>query len=140
MKHAIVSSGRVWIAVAMCMILISCEHADPLDSGGVQPTLESIQENIFDRSCAVSGCHTGSNPPMDLDLSNGEAESHLVGVDSREVPSLKRVAPGDPDDSYLVRKIEGGPGIVGVRMPLGRPPLPSEEITVIREWIANGAE
>ena len=140
MKHAMVFSGRLWVAVATCMTLVSCEHADPLEQGSLQPTLASIQENIFDQSCAVPGCHTGSSPPMDLDLSSGEAESNLVGVDSREVPSLKRVDPGNPDDSYLVRKIEGAPGIVGGRMPLNRAPLSSEEIAVVRDWITGGAE
>ena len=29
-----------------------------------------------------------------------------------------RVVPGDPDNSYLIQKLEGRPGIVGLRMPL----------------------
>jgi hypothetical protein len=50
-----------------------------------------------------------------------------------------RVKASDPDNSYLVRKIQGGPGIVGGQMPLGGPYLPQATIDTIRQWIANGA-
>ncbi len=30
-------------------------------------------------------------------------------------------------------------GIAGSQMPLGRPPLPPEEIDAIRQWILDGA-
>jgi hypothetical protein len=52
---------------------------------------------------------------------------------------LLRVKPGDPDNSYMVHKIEGLAGIVGGRMPLGQTPLPQTTIDAIRQWIANGA-
>ena len=32
------------------------------------------------------------------------------------------------------------PEIVGDRMPRGRPPLPDQQIAVIRQWIADGAQ
>jgi hypothetical protein len=48
------------------------------------------------------------------------------------------VAPGRPDDSYLVHKIEGR-AAVGARMPLGGPFLDDATIAVIRDWIARGA-
>jgi hypothetical protein len=54
------------------------------------------------------------------------------------VPSLKRVDPGDPDNSYLVQKVEGT-AAVGGRMPLGGSRIPQEEIDLIRQWISEGA-
>ncbi len=48
------------------------------------------------------------------------------------------VAPNEPDNSYLIRKMEGTPGITGNRMPPSGS-LPQSEINVIREWITNGA-
>jgi hypothetical protein len=51
---------------------------------------------------------------MCLDSTNSYA--NLVNVASSEVPSLKRVEPGDDNNSYLVQKIEGT-AAVGVRMP-----------------------
>ena len=140
MKNYIGFSGQLLIAAAACIVVASCEHADPLDSGALEPTLASIQENIFDVSCALPGCHAGSNPQMGLDLTAGQSQANLVGVGSEEVPAFERVDPGNPDESYLIMKIEGDSRIVGARMPLGRAPLPGEQIAVIREWILDGAQ
>ena len=75
-----------------------------------------------------------------MNLTNANASfAALVGVASVEVPTLQRVAAGNPSDSYLIRKLEGAPGIVGSRMPLGGPFLPQSTIDSIRLWIANGA-
>ena len=64
----------------------------------------------------------------------------LVGVPSIEVPGLLRVEPSNPDDSYLVQKLEGT-AAVGARMPLGSPnPLNAALIADIRAWIAAGAD
>ena len=131
----------VVLLLSAFIILSGCEHADPLDSDGIEPTLESIQANIFNTSCAISGCHAGANAAMRLDLSEGAARANLVGVESREVPDLLRVDPGNPDDSYLVIKIEGtDPRLTGSRMPLNGQPLSADKIAVVREWIAGGAE
>ena len=50
-----------------------------------------------------------------------------------------RVAPGNPDDSYLVIKLEGSSRMVGQQMPRGRDPLSAEQIGTVRQWIADGA-
>ncbi|MFZ0389166.1 MAG: hypothetical protein WAN36_01820, partial [Calditrichia bacterium] len=121
----------------LLMLVSACEHADPVQPESLTPTLESIQTNIFNQSCAVSGCHTGSGAPLGLDLSEGRAEPNLINVPSKQVPSFMRIRPGDPDNSYLVLKIEGDQQIQGERMPRGRSPLPQEQIDIIRQWIAN---
>jgi hypothetical protein len=102
--------------------------------------LSSIQTNVFTPRC--SGCHngTGATLPGALNLTSASASrAALVGVASVEVPALQRVAAGNPNDSYLIRKLEGGPGIVASRMPLGGPFLDQPTIDSIRLWIANGA-
>jgi hypothetical protein len=76
---------------------------------------------------------------LSLSLQVGFSYDQLVGVPSVEVPELLRVDPGQPDDSYLVMKIEGAPGITGGRMPLGLSPLSAKQIATIRAWIADGA-
>jgi hypothetical protein len=48
------------------------------------------------------------------------------------------VAPGNPQNSYLIRKLEGN-AAVGARMPLGAPALEQASIDVIRQWISDGA-
>jgi hypothetical protein len=104
-------------------------------------TLTQLQTTIFTPIC--SGCHTGggSSLPSSMNLSNASASfAALVGVASTEQPALQRVNAGNPDDSYLVRKIEGTPGISGGRMPLGGAPLDATLIANVRAWIAAGAQ
>jgi hypothetical protein len=115
------------------------EAAFELATPEVSATFSEIQEQIFTPTCAVSGCHTGSNPPDGLNLSAGAAYSNIVNVASVQMPQLFRIEPGDPDNSYLVRKVEGT-GIVANRMPLGTDPLPQELIDLIRQWVIEGAE
>lgn len=54
------------------------------------------------------------------------------------MPEFVRIEPGDPDNSYLVRKVEGS-NIVANRMPLGAAPLDQEQIDLIRQWVTDGA-
>ena len=100
--------------------------------------LNSIQANIFTPSCATSGCHSGSAPAEGLLLSDGNSFSNLVNVTSNEVALLNRVEPGNADDSYLIRKVEGIAS-VGLQMPRNRPALSTEKIQALRDWITDGA-
>lgn len=97
-----------------------------------------VQARIFDRNCATSGCHAGSSPAQGMNLSAGVARRNIVGVASRQQPSLLRIDPGDPDNSYLVQKVEGR-AASGSRMPLGRSALSPELIQLLRDWVAAGA-
>ena len=125
------------VAVGL-LILASCEHSGPFEADvDGDATIETIQATIFNASCAVSNCHLGPGAQMGLDLSEGQAEANLIDVDSRQLPAFKRVDPGNPDDSYIVMKLEGDARIVGQRMPAGRPELPDEQIDLVREWIAS---
>ena len=49
------------------------------------------------------------------------------------------VVPGNPNDSYLIHKLEGRAGIVGERMPKGGPFLTTDEVGTITDWITAGA-
>lgn len=114
---------------------------DAGDSGAggsaVTSTLSSIQTNILTPTCAVSGCHAGGSPSAGLDLSAENSFSNLASVTSSQQSNKLRVKPSDPDNSYLVNKIEGTGS--GSQMPRGGSPLSSTEIQAIRDWIANGA-
>ena len=111
--------------------------SDPTPTNTVpDPTLSSIQDEVFTPICTE--CHAGANAPQGLRLEEGMSYGMLVNVASSEVPSLDRVEPGNPDDSYLVRKIEGTAS-VGERMPLGGPYLSADTIAAIRQWISDGA-
>jgi hypothetical protein len=114
----------------------------PLGSGGsnggpLVAEFSSIQEHVFTPICTA--CHAGGGAPQGLRLDSANSYDLLVGVPSTEVGSILRVKPGDPNNSYLVQKLEGHAS-VGAQMPFGGPPLPSETIAVIRQWITDGAQ
>jgi hypothetical protein len=115
------------------------ENGRPLeeDSGTLQPTFQSIQDNVFSPVC--TGCHAGAGAPLGLRLDGGSSYALLVNAPSAEAPTLQRVQPGNPDASYLIQKLEGT-ATVGGRMPLNGPPLPASTIAVIRQWITDGAQ
>ncbi len=111
----------------------------PLSEGGnvpLAPTLASVQANVFNPSCTV--CHSGANAPQGLRLDAANSFTNLVGVPSRQASSFLRVAPGNPDQSYLIRKLEGAAS-TGEQMPLGGPPIPQSTTNFVRQWITDGA-
>jgi hypothetical protein len=101
-------------------------------------SLSLIQKELFDRNC-VSACHEAVNAAADLRLSPGESYQNLVNVPSQQITSQVRVVPGEADKSYLVKKLEGGVGMVGDQMPRLAPPRPQSEIDWVRTWITRGA-
>jgi len=116
-------------------------------SPDLEPTFSSIQHEIIettDRSgrAACTQCHTdiGRTPSGGLNLRSDIAYSSLVGVASRGKAGAVRVIAGDPDNSYLLHKLEGTTDIVGERMPrTGGPYLTPGQLLIIRRWIALGA-
>jgi hypothetical protein len=139
-----VAAAAILLALAACGGGSGEESQPPTGGGGLQPTLASIQDNIFTPSCAKSSCHTGAMAEQGLRLDPGFSWGRLVGIVSPQDMSLVRVRPTDPDGSFLIHKLEGmGPGgapIVGMQMPDDGPPfLQAAQIQVIKEWILNGA-
>ena len=121
---------------------VSAEVAVTIANGAPAVSLAQIQGLVFTPVC--SGCHNGSNPPAGAlpgsqDLTAGNSFANVVNVPSIEVPALLRVKPNDPTNSYLIRKLEGGAGIQGSRMPLGGPFLDQATIDLVKTWIASGA-
>lgn len=107
----------------------------------VPVSFADLQAQVFGPIC--SGCHTGPTGgvlPAGMNLSSAaNSYAALVNAASIEQPALARVTPGDPDASYLIRKLEGGPGITGVRMPQGGPFLSQATTDLIRQWVTDGA-
>ena len=111
------------------------DTGDVVDDG-IQPTLKSIQENIFTPIC--SSCHGGANPAAGQNLSSIEDSiSNLINVGSSN-PLFKRVLPGSALESYLYLKVTGD-SKAGTQMPLGQPALSEDAIDAIKLWIDKGA-
>jgi len=135
-------SGLTLGALLLAMASGACGRSPttPTPSTPTAPTLSMIQTQIFDTSCTT--CHTdvGRTPSAGLNLKSGSAFANLVGVPSSNSPGAVRVIPGNANNSYLVQKIEGAAGIVGLRMPRNGPPFLSDaQIKMIRDWITAGA-
>jgi hypothetical protein len=117
-------------------------------SPNLTPTFASIQKEIFETTDssgrqACIACHTnvGRTPASGLNLLAGTSYTALVGVSSAEKAGETIVVPGNPDASYLVKKLEGDATITGRRMPRNGPPyLTSGQILVLRRWIQAGAK
>jgi uncharacterized protein (TIGR03118 family) len=108
-------------------------------SNAVVVTLAQLQANIFTPKC--SGCHTGGGAtlPSSMNLTSAAAtHAALVNVTSVDEPTFKRVLPGDPNNSYIIHKLEGTQ-LVGARMPFGGPFLDQPTIDQVRAWIQAGA-
>lgn len=98
---------------------------------------EDIQEVFARNGCTVSGCH-GTFAASELSLVAGSAYGEIVNVPAKSEDFLL-VEPNNPQDSYVVIKVEGR-HTVGSRMPLGGVPLDDIDITNLRNWISQGAQ
>jgi hypothetical protein len=127
-----------------------CPPAEPVAA----PTLQELQDTVFTPYCAF--CHGTGIAPFSLD-SVEESFDNLVNVASLcEIPECQtkteqglqgqpRVIPCDPDNSYLLWKLENDPRIEGAPMPLGTSGLAGVDngrqlLDDIRAWIEAGAQ
>jgi hypothetical protein len=136
------------LALAACTL--ACDESLTKIAGptpNLEPTFASVQQEIFETTDAAGrtscvSCHNanGQRFTAGLNLEHALAYDQLVNVASSERPDLKRVAPGNPDASYVVHKLEGRAGIIGRQMPYNGPPyLTSGQIQILRRWIELGA-
>ncbi len=137
---------RKTFLVLLALLLASCGKLKELPTepgvGGGEPidptaTFTRVQNEIFSPTCGAIGCHDSLGQQSSLVLTAGHG-FQVVGKPSVEMPQLVLVAPLDPANSYLYRKIVGA-GITGDRMPQGGPYLTDVQIKLIRDWIRRGA-
>jgi hypothetical protein len=138
---------RKTFLVLLVIVLASCGKlkelpTEPGGGGGGDPidptaTFTRVQTEIFSPTCGAIGCHDPLGQQESLVLTTGRGYQ-VVNKPSLEMPQLALVAPLDPANSYLYRKIAGS-GITGDRMPQGGPFLTDAQIKLIRDWIRRGA-
>jgi len=145
--------GRATLGAAAFVFALAAASCDEKLSDltgptpNLEPTFASIQHEIFNTTdasgrLACTNCHSnqGRTPSGGMNLLEGLSYASLVGVASTGKPGAVRVIPGDPENSYIVHKLEGRSDIAGVRMPRGNGPFLTEgQMLVIKRWIANGA-
>ncbi len=104
-----------------------------------------LREQIFTPRCATIACHSTVTGAGGLVLEGAGAFDALVGVEplnpTARADGFLRVAPGAPNDSFLLIKLRGpSDSALGSRMPLTGGALSDEEIALVERWIAAGAE
>lgn len=115
----------------LAFIMVGCgpaqhSYAPAKTPGDEKATVEltsfaALSKNIFEKKCV--GCHSGSAPEGDLDLSSYDKILGNKGV----------VVLGQPDASSLYKEVKSGD------MPMHGQPLSAGEVQAIGEWIAAGA-
>ncbi len=112
-------------------------------------TYDLIQEAIFEnRGCTTDACH-GALASGGLDLRAGVSYDNLIEVPVQSVPAsvipgLRRIVPGQKDQSLLFLNVAAGtlPDVwtAPLRpMPIGLPGLSTNELEALRAWIEGGA-
>jgi hypothetical protein len=132
-------------ALIQLLVLTSCGKllelpTDPLGGGppaDPNATFTRVNAEVLP-NCTVIACHDPIGQQSGMILTPDRAYAMIVNVPSVENPSLRRIAPKDPANSYLYRKIVGA-GITGDRMPLTYPPLSEAKLSLVRDWIRRGA-
>ena len=111
----------------------------------VEPTFDSIQRNVFHRSCSSSSCHSELSHKGNLVLTADRAYADLLcrvpdnGV-ARCDKGCRLVIPGDVERSFIMHKLVGPETGEGKPMPdVVGGKLSEQRIEAVREWIRRGA-
>lgn len=134
-----------WIGpIFLALSLVGCGKVKsptepPPSGGGPAFTFSRIQAEIFTPTCDRSGCHAADTAQAGMVLQAGRSYGEIVGRRSTENPTLNRIEPGNPERSYMLKKLRGDPDITGEHMPLGGPYLTQDQIDGITGWILAGA-
>jgi hypothetical protein len=118
----------------------------PSPSPSPTPTgslFEQIQTTIFSTTCVDAFCHDAVTMSGGMVLVEGQSYDNLVGVTPQNAAAAAagflRVDPGNPDNSFLLVKLDTPAPVFGSRMPFLKEPLSATQIALINDWIAQGA-
>jgi len=137
------------VAASVAATLGCADFDTPVDPAGgapndlvATPSFAANVAPIFEKRCSTGGCHTVATRQAGLALTPDAAYDALVGVPSTLRPTVLRVRPSQPGQSWLVAMITEDPaprqGLS--RMPLATQPLTANQIATIVRWIEQGAQ
>jgi hypothetical protein len=94
---------------------------------------------FFSGKCVF--CHYPNSPNPGLDLTEPFGPNGLVNVDATYRGDIKRVQPGNPEESLLMLKVraERPESDIGAQMPYSFDLLTAGQIDTVRQWIVEGA-
>ncbi len=113
-------------------------------------TFDRIQRQIFNQSCALSGCHDSQSMAGNMLLETGSSYGNLLNHTPDNAAanaagwlriSVTQDVSGDAESSFLYHKVTGDlPDVAyGVRMPKGKRKLHKTLRDILRRWIEAGA-
>jgi hypothetical protein len=114
---------------------------DPMETRVVKdnPSFATDVLEIFARKgCTAGSCHGNGAGGMTLSSTASVSYGSLVNIASPATGEI-RVIPGNANDSYLVKKLEGRQS-AGAQMPLGGVALDNIDLSNIKNWINQGAQ
>jgi hypothetical protein len=93
---------------------------------------------FFSGKCVF--CHYPDSPNP-LDLTDPFGPNGLVNVDATYRGDMKRVVPGDPENSLMILKVraERADSDIGAQMPYSFDELSQRQVETVRQWILEGA-
>lgn len=121
-----------WLVVLCASLAMDAAAEDVGFRADIVPLLKS--------RCVM--CHLPGAEQGGLALHPKGAYANLIDVKSTQSP-LVLVSPGNPENSYLYRKLTGThlqAGGSGERMPFGDASLSEEDLDRVRRWIEGGAK
>ncbi len=136
--------------VSLLVILTSLSACDREDEITISPScaeaaeredLAFLQEEVFTKACAFSGCHSGGPGEPPPTLAAGTTLINTVGVQSTLIDEVPLITPGDPTMSYLMLIMDNSrPDLiipsVGL-MPFSRTTLCQEKLDSVSRWISD---
>ncbi|MEE2788448.1 MAG: hypothetical protein VX589_13980 [Myxococcota bacterium] len=106
------------------------------------PTLVDVHQLVLQPACAQGGCHDVSGAGELVLTSVAASRAGLVNAESvnetAAASSILRVVPGEPDASFLMRKLTGPTLGEGLPMPIDDA-LTQPYVDMIERWIEQGA-
>ncbi len=130
------------------------DYAPPADFDALNPSVSFTRDvmPIFAQSCAFSTCHganAGSANGVFLGRDAARVHAAVVSVKGDELPTMAFVLPGNPRESYLMRKMDASQCALDAQctggscqgsMPKNEESLDLATRDVVRRWIAQGAK
>jgi hypothetical protein len=151
-------------AVIVASVLIACSSSS--SSGGTPkkdagagdgrthdyPSFSDDVMAVVVKNCALAACHGSQQSNLNIYLPGDPAVVYSEFQKTSPTTGLKFIEPGNPDQSYVMLKLDGKQGTLGSKCPSGNcgtemPPgdpdgtlIPQDERDAVRAWISAGAK
>ncbi len=141
---------RTLFALMFVFLYAGCEHVDNNEDVGCNTqyvasdypaSTVSFQNDILPilsaNGCSSEFCHGNTDSPPSNFIVLDAVNILGPGNQAAQLETCN-VERGNPDESYIIKKLMGTAEI-GERMPFGGNPIATDHLNTIRQWILEGA-